>query len=294
MSGAVPLSRAPARERRQRSVWRWLLGDMRAMTSLCWLGSLIGLGLLAPLIAPYSPTAQDINNMLQPPDFSHLLGTDDLGRDVFSRLLYGAPLALYASMLATGVAVIVGVPTGLAAGFLGGWADRAISRIIDTVLSFPSILLAVGITGALGTGLTHGMLAVGFVFSPVLARLVRAQTLIVREELFIDASRCFGASSSQIIRRHIVPNVVQPVIVQVTLMLASSLLAEASLSFLGLGVQPPEPSWGAMLARAYAYMEVAPEQMYAPGLAILFTALAFNGFGESLRVALDPTLRRRR
>jgi peptide/nickel transport system permease protein len=294
MSGTVPLPVAKPLPRGQTGVWRWLLGDTRAVVSLFWLAGLTALGLLAPLIAPYSPTAQSVDNMLQAPDLTHLLGTDDLGRDVFSRLLYGAPLALYASALATSVAVLVGVPTGLVAGFLGGWTDRAISRLIDTALSFPSILLAVGITGALGTGLTNGMIAIGFVFSPVLARLVRAQTLIVREELFIDASRCFGASSGQIIRRHIVPNVVQPVIVQVTLMLASSLLAEASLSFLGLGVQPPEPSWGAMLARAYSYMEVAPEQMYAPGLAILVTALAFNGFGESLRVALDPTLRRRR
>jgi peptide/nickel transport system permease protein len=293
MSGVMSRTRVQA-PRRPLGVWRCLLRDPRAMVSLCWLVGLTVLGLLAPLIVPFSPTAQDADNMLLAPDLVHLLGTDDLGRDVFSRLLYGAPLALYASVLATGVAVLVGVPTGLVAGFLGGWADRAISRLIDTVLSFPSILLAVGITGALGTGLTNGMMAVGFVFSPVLARLVRAQTLIVREELFIDASRCFGASSGQIVRRHIVPNVVQPVIVQVTLMLASSLLAEASLSFLGLGVQPPEPSWGAMLARAYAYMEVAPEQMYAPGLAILVTALAFNGLGESLRVALDPTLRRRR
>lgn len=286
----LPLVHVP---RRQPGVLRWLLGDVRALLSLGWLIGLTALGLLAPLIAPYSPTAQSVNDMLLSPSALHPLGTDDLGRDVLSRLLYGAPLALYASVLATCVAVLVGMPTGLAAGFLGGVTDRVISRLIDTVLSFPSILLAVAIVGALGTGLINGMIAVGFVFSPVLARLVRAQTLIVRGELFVDASRCFGASSGQIIRRHIVPNVVQPVIVQVTLLLASALLAEASLSFLGLGVQPPEPSWGAMLARAYAYMEVAPEQMYAPGLAILLTALAFNGFGESLRVALDPTLRRR-
>jgi peptide/nickel transport system permease protein len=270
------------------------LRDKRALVSLAWLLGLAALGLLAPLISPYSPAAQNLNDMLLPPDLSHLLGTDDLGRDVFTRLLYGAPLALYASALATGVAVVVGVPMGLVAGFLGGWADRVISRLIDTVLSFPSILLAVAITGALGTGLIHGMIAVGLVFSPVLARLVRAQTLIVRNELFVDACRCFGASSGQIIRRHIIPNVVQPVIVQMALLLASSLLSEASLSFLGLGVQPPEPSWGAMLARAYAYLEVAPEQMLAPGFAILLTALAFNGIGDSLRVALDPIQRRRR
>jgi peptide/nickel transport system permease protein len=168
-----------------------------------------------------------------------------------------------------------------------------IGRLVDTVLSFPAIILAVGITGALGIGLTNGMLAVGLVFSPILARLVRSQALVVRSELYVDAARCFGATTRRILWRHVLPNVAQPVVVQVTLLLAAALLAEASLSFLGLGVQAPEPSWGGMLARAYSYMEVAPEQMYPPGLAILLTALAFNALGESLRVALDPTMRGR-
>ena len=165
--------------------------------------------------------------------------------------------------------------------------------MIDALLSFPAIVLAIGVTGALGIGLTNGMLAVGIVFSPQLARLVRAQTLVVKQELYVDAARCFGASLGRIILRHVMPNAIQPLIVQVTLLLAVALLAEASLSFLGLGVQPPQPSWGAMLARAYTYMEIAPEQMYAPGIAILLTALAFNTLGEALRVALDPTMKRR-
>jgi peptide/nickel transport system permease protein len=266
---------------------------VRAWLSLTWLGGLLLLGLLAPRMVPYAPTAQNLAEMLLPPDAAHWLGTDDLGRDVFSRLLYGAPVALYASALATGVAIAVGVPLGLLAGFTGGWLDEVIGRLIDTVLSFPAIILAVAITGALGIGLAHGMIAVGLVFSPVLARLVRAQTLVVRSELYVDAAHCFGASTPHILWRHVLPNVVQPVIVQVTLLLATALLAEASLSFLGLGVQPPEPSWGGMLARAYTYMEVAPEQMYPPGLAILLTALAFNSLGDWLRVVLDPRLRRR-
>jgi peptide/nickel transport system permease protein len=271
---------------------RWLRRDPRAAISLAWLVGLIVLGLLAPVIAPFSPTAQNVNDMLLPPDGTHWLGTDDLGRDVFSRLLYGAPVALYASILATSVAVAIGVPLGLLAGFVGGWVDEVIGRLVDTVLSFPAIILAVGITGALGVGLTNGMLAVGLVFSPILVRLVRSQSLVVRSELYVDAARCFGSSTSRILWRHVLPNVVQPVIVQVTLLLAAALLAEASLSFLGLGAQAPEPSWGGMLARAYSYMEVAPEQMYPPGLAILFTALAFNALGESLRIVLDPTMRR--
>ncbi len=189
--------------------------------------------------------------------------------------------------------IALGVPVGLVIGFVGGWLDEIVSRFIDALLSFPPIVLAIAVTGVLGIGLTNAMLSVGIVFAPVLARLVRAQTLIVKQAVYVDAARAFGASTSQIIIRHIVPNAIQPIIVQVTLMLAIALLAEASLSFLALGVQPPQASWGGMLARAYNYIEIAPAQMYAPGLAILLTALAFNGLGESMRIALDPTMKRR-
>lgn len=276
-----------------RGFFGWLRGDLRAAISLAFLLSLLAVALLAPVIAPHSPTDQDVNKMLLLADSEHWLGTDDLGRDILSRLIYGAPATLYASFLAVAIACLIGIPIGLLAGFLGGWIDDGISRVVDTLLSFPAIILAIGVTGALGIGLTNGMISVGIVFSPLLARLVRAQTLIVKQELYVDAARCFGASTGRIIRQHIVPNAIQPVIVQITLLLAAALLAEASLSFLGLGVQPPQPSWGAMLARAYSYLELAPEQMYPPGIAILLTALAFNALGESLRVALDPTMKRR-
>lgn len=271
---------------------RWLRRDLRASLSLGFLLLLVVLALAAPWIAPYSPTVQDIANTLSEPDAAHLLGTDDLGRDVLSRLIHGAPATLYASFLAVGIAIVLGVPVGLVAGFMGGWVDDVISRVIDALLSFPAIVLAIAVTGALGIGLTNGMISVGIVFSPQLARLVRARTLVVRQELYVDAARCFGASTSRILWQHVLPNTVQPVIVQVTLLLAAALLAEASLSFLGLGIQPPNPSWGGMLARAYQNMEIAPAQMYPPGLAILLTALAFNTLGESLRVALDPTMKR--
>lgn len=224
---------------------------------------------------------------------THWLGADDLGRDTLSRLIYGGTASLYASFLAVGVAILIGVPVGLLAGYLGGWVDEIISRVIDSFLSFPAIVLAIAVTGALGIGLTNGMISVGIVFAPQLARLVRARTLVVRNDLYVDSARCFGASTGRILWRHVLPNTIQPVIVQVTLLLAGALLAEASLSFLGLGIQPPNASWGAMLARAYQNMEIAPEQMYPPGLAILLTALAFNALGESLRVALDPTMKGR-
>ena len=278
---------------RPRRFFWWLASDLRAALALVVLLGLVIVAIGAPWIAPYPPTAQDVNNMLAAPSSSHLLGTDDLGRDIFSRLIYGAPATVYASLLAVGVAVAIGLPVGLIAGFFGGWIDDIISRVIDTFLSFPAIVLAIAVTGALGIGLTNGMIAVGIVMFPALARIVRARTLIVRQELYVDASRCFGAPTWHILWKHVLPNALQPVIVQVTLLLAAALLAEASLSFLGLGIQPPNPSWGAMLARAYQYMEIAPEQMYAPGFAILVVSLAFNALGESLRIVLDPTMKDR-
>jgi peptide/nickel transport system permease protein len=275
---------------RRETLLSWLARDRRAAITTGYLAFLILLALLAPWVTAYPPTAQDFAAILEPPSAAHWLGTDDLGRDVFSRLIHGAPASLYASVLAVSIATAVGAPLGLVAGFLGGWVDTIISRIIDTLLSFPGIVLAIGVTGALGIGLTNGMIACGLVFSPLMARLARAQTLVIKNELYIDAARCFGASNWRLIRHHILPNAVQPLIVQITLLLAAALLAEASLSFLGLGVQPPQPSWGGMLARAYIYMDIAPAQVYAPGFAIMATALAFNALGESLRVYLDPTM----
>ncbi|PPQ43857.1 ABC transporter permease [Rhodopseudomonas palustris] len=280
------------RRRRMRRFLRWFVSDLRGAISLTFLLILLVISLLAPWIAPYDPVAQDIDAALAPMSAQHWLGADDLGRDTLSRLIYGGMASLYASFLAVAIAVLIGVPVGILAGYLGGWVDTMISRVIDSFLSFPAIVLAIAVTGALGIGLTNGMISVGIVFAPQLARLVRARTLVVRQELYVDAARCFGGSTARILWRHVLPNAIQPVIVQVTLLLAAALLAEASLSFLGLGIQPPDPSWGAMLARAYQNMEIAPEQMYPPGLAILFTALAYNTFGESLRASLDPTMKR--
>lgn len=272
---------------------RWFRSDLRGALSLSVLLALALISILAPWISPYSPIAQDIDAALSPMSAKHWLGADDLGRDTLSRLIYGGMASLYASFLAVSIAVAIGVPVGVLAGYLGGWVDEAISRVVDSFLSFPAIVLAIAVTGALGIGLTNGMISVGIVFAPQIARLVRARTLVVRHELYVDAARCFGVSTGRILWKHVIPNAIQPVIVQVTLLLAAALLAEASLSFLGLGIQPPNPSWGAMLARAYQNMEIAPEQMYPPGLAILFTALAFNTLGESMRVALDPTMKNR-
>ncbi|MBV9748453.1 MAG: ABC transporter permease [Acetobacteraceae bacterium] len=250
------------------------------------------MALLAPVVSPYAPNEQDLSATLEPASAAHLLGTDDLGRDTLSRLIWGARSSLYASILAVLIAVLIGVPVGLAAGLGGKWADIGISRTIDALLSFPAITLAVGVTGVLGVGLTNGMIAVGITFSPQLARLVRSRTLVGRGELYVDAARVYNASPLRIALRHVLPNAMPPVIVQISLLLAGALLAEAALSFLGLGVQPPTASWGAMLARAYNYMDVAPAQMYPPGVAVLLTAMAFNALGESMRSLLDPMARR--
>ncbi|MEZ5765707.1 MAG: ABC transporter permease [Xanthobacteraceae bacterium] len=225
---------------------------------------------------------------MAPPSAAHWLGTDDLGRDVVSRLMAGAGPSLFASLLAVSIGSILGVPIGLVAGYIGGRTDACISRVLDALLSFPAIVFAVGIAGVLGPGLVNGMIAVGILMMPGFARLTRATTMVVRQELYVDAVRAFGATTSRIILRHILPNAVQSAVVNAGLLLAIGLLAESSLSYLGLGLQPPHASWGGMLSRAYNYMEIAPEQMYAPGFAILLTALAFNGLGEVIRLALDP------
>ncbi|AFK56499.1 ABC transporter permease [Tistrella mobilis] len=291
MSRTATPSATGAAPRRRNPVLAWMLRDPRGALSLLVVAIIALTGIFADQLAPYSPIEQNFDLILMPPSAENWLGTDDLGRDVFSRLIHGASASMYASVLSVSIALVIGLPIGLLAGFAGGWVDEVVSRVIDALLSFPAIVLAIGVTGALGVGLTNGMISVGIVFSPLIARLARARALVVKEELFVDAARCFGASPVRILARHILPNAIQPILVQVTLLLAGALLAEASLSFLGLGVQAPDASWGSMLAKAYLYMEIAPEQMVTPGLAILVTALAFNGLGDSVRMLLDPTTR---
>ena len=275
------------------ALWRWMRRDLRAVLSIGYLAMLLIVSIFAPVIAPYSPIEQNVAKLLMPPSAAHWLGTDDLGRDVLSRLIWGAPNSLYASMLAVSVAIALGVPIGLLIGFVGGWLDEIVSRFIDALLSFPPIVLAIAVTGALGIGLTNAMLSVGIVFAPVLARIVRAQTLVVKSALYVDAARGFGAST---FAHHRPPHRAEcdP---------AGDRAGDADAGDRASGRSEPElpgarraaaaASWGGMLARAYNYIEIAPAQMYAPGFAILLTALAFNALGESMRVALDPTMKRR-
>jgi peptide/nickel transport system permease protein len=283
-----------ASRKRRGLLHEWLWGDLRSKLATCFLAFVILLAVFAPLVSRYSPAAQDAANQFAGPSWEHWLGTDDLGRDVWSRLVYGARVSMEACLIAVGIGLLLGVPVGLIAGFRGGWLDTILMRVADTLLSFPGIVLAVGITAALGTGLVNAMIAVGIVFSPGIARVTRGQVLATKERVYVDAAVSFGSPAWRTVARHIVPNSIQPVIIQATFMLGLALLAEASLSFVGLGVQHPNPSFGVMLRRAAQFISRQPNGVYPPGLAIALTVLAFNALGDSLRDALDPVASTRR
>lgn len=275
-------------------MYQCLWGDVRSRLATCFLLLVVALAIAAPLVTQYSPTEQDALNPFAGPSWSHWLGTDDLGRDVWSRLVYGTRASMIACLIAVGLAVVIGVPVGLLAGYRGGWVDAVLMRIADTLLSFPGIVLAIGITAALGTGLVKAMIAVGVVFSPSVARIMRGQVLATKERLYVDAAVSFGSPAWRIVLRHILPNAVQPVVIQATFLLGLAMLAEASLSYVGLGVQYPSPSFGVMLRRAAQFIYQQPGGVYPPGLMIAITVLAFNALGDSLRDALDPVASTRR
>ena len=279
-----------------RRALRMLIADKISLISIVLLALVIFAAIFAPLIAPSSPSSQDLNSILSGPSATHPLGTDDLGRDLLSRLIYGTRVSLEASAIAVGVGLLIGVPIGVVAGYFGGWIDAIMMRVVDTLLAFPALVLAIGVGAALGQGLVRAMIAVGVVFSPILARLVRGQVLTLRKRLFVEVATTYGTSTFRMIRRHVLPNVMRPLIVQATFLLAVGLLAEASLSFLGLGVQPPTASWGTMLQSSFQFITLSPSQIYAPGIAIALTVLSFNLLGDFLNDVLDPNtqIRRRR
>jgi peptide/nickel transport system permease protein len=250
------------------------------------------MALLADVLAPYNPNQIQPAGILATPSVLHPLGTDAIGRDVLSRIVFGARASLMAGVVSVAVALVLGVTIGLVSGYNGGWIDDLFMRIVDALYSFPALLLALAITAILGPGLTNVMLAIGIVFTPAFARLVRGQALSVRERDFVTAARVTGAGPWRIMGAHIWPNVTAPIVVQASLQVAAAIVIEAGLSFLGLGVQPPTPSWGSMLKEGYQYMEQAPWLAFAPGAAMFLTVLAFNLFGDGLRHALDPRLSR--
>ena len=269
--------------------WRNPIGMVGAAVVLLT----VVVALAAPVIAPYDPDAQESDRLLAP-SRDNLMGTDELGRDTFSRIVFGARVSLQVGIIAVGIAVTLGVTLGLLAGYVGGFLDDLIMRFIDSVQAFPGLILALGITAALGPGIGNAMIAIGFVSTPAMARLTRGQVLSLREREFVHAAQVIGASPLKIMSRHIWPNATAPIIVQATLLVATAIVTEASLSFLGVGVKPPTPSWGSMLRTGSQYLEVAPWLAFAPGLAIFLTVLAFNFVGDGLRTALDPRLLSRR
>jgi len=262
-----------------------------ATASAVVISLLLGCAIGADLVAPYDPLYQDYAAILEAPSGAHPFGTDDLGRDVLSRMIHGSRISLQAGVEAVVFALVAGVGLGLAAGYRGGIVDELLMRVTDALWSFPALLLALAITAALGPSLTNVIVAVGVVFTPVFARLVRAQTLSVKTLEFVTAARAAGAGSWRIVRVHVWPNVAAPVIVQASLTVAFAIIYEATLSFLGVGVRPPTPSWGAMLRTGYAYLEDAPWLALCPGGAVFLSILAFNFLGDALREALDPRLR---
>lgn len=246
---------------------------------------------LAPLLSPYDPVSADFANVLSPPTRAHPFGTDDIGRDILSRVVYGSRISLQAGLFTVAVALCIGLPLGLVAGYLGGRVDNVIMRGLEVILSFPGLVLALGITAVLGPKLIHALFAIGVVFVPNFARLIRAQVLSVKEHDFVAAARALGASDRRLVILHILPNCLAPLLVQCSFSVAFGILTEAALSFLGMGTQPPTPSWGIMLSAGRGYLEQAPWLGAFPGIAIFLAVLGFNLLGDGIRDALDPRLK---
>ncbi len=266
--------------------------QLAPMVALGYLVVLILAAVFADVLATYDPNAQDLMATMQNPSAEHWLGTDQLGRDVYSRMLFAARLSLTAGAIAVGLGLLFGLPIGLIAGYVGGRTDRVVMFFVDAMMGFPPLLLAIGVVAALGAGITNAMIAIGIVFIPRTVRVVRGATLAIRNETFLEASRSIGTPLLRIVRVHVLPNVLPPVIVQTTLMIGFAMLTEASLSFLGLGAQPPEASWGSMLGAAARDVGRQPLLMIWPGLAIAVTVLALNVFGDGLRDSFGREARR--
>ncbi|HKI57461.1 MAG TPA: ABC transporter permease [Trueperaceae bacterium] len=257
-------------------------------------GTLVALvvvvGVLGPVVIPHHLATQiDVLHRLAPPSAAHPLGTDQLGRDELVRMLLGARTSLYVGVLAVALSVVIGLPLGLIGGYFGGWADLVLMRIVDAIISFPVLLLALTISAVLGPNLTNATLSIGIVYAPYLARIARSEVLKVSAMPYVEAARASGAGHVWIMLRTVLPNIVPPVIVQSTISMAFAILAEAALSFLGLGTQPPTPSWGLMIQAARDYLDIAPWTALVPGAAIALSVLGLNMLGDALRDALDPS-----
>jgi peptide/nickel transport system permease protein len=287
--GAVmAIAAAPRGESPARRALRRLVRHRAAMFGLAVVLVFVAVAILAPLIAPYDPARTNWAAIRKPPSAAFWFGTDENGRDILSRVIWGARASLLAGVISVGIALAAGVPIGLAAGFLGGRVDALISRFTDAMLACPFLILAIALAAFLGPSLENAMIAIGVSATPIFIRLARGATMAASVEDYVEAARGLGNPPWRVAVRHILPNIVPPLLVQATLAVASAIIAEASLSFLGLGQQPPSPSWGSMLNTAQRFMEQAPWMAVFPGLSIFVVVLAFNLLGDGLRDALDP------
>ncbi|HEY4200806.1 MAG TPA: ABC transporter permease [Devosiaceae bacterium] len=281
----------PPRENRALRVWKRLRRRSGAVVGLTFIVLVILLAVFAPWIAQFDPIKQDYAAIRKGPSLLHWFGTDELGRDIFARIAFGARASMLAGLISVSIALIIGVPLGLAAGYLGHWTDVVISRIVDAMLAIPFLILAIALAAFLGPSLVNAMIAIGITATPLFVRLTRGQVIGVKSEDYVEAARSLGNPHVRVAFRHILPNVLPALIVQATLTLASAITSEASLSFLGLGQQPPSPSWGSMLNTAQRSLTNAPWIAVWPGMMIFLTVLSFNLLGDGLRDALDPRSR---
>jgi len=276
------------RARRRRLLRKRFLRRPLAVLGLLVALAFVTMAIFAPALAPYDPTELDVTAILEGPTREHLLGTDELGRDILSRIVYGARASILAGVLATLLAMAIAVPIGVTAGYFRGWLDPIVARVTDVVLAFPFLILAVGLAAILGPSLLNATIALGVGAAPGLIRVARGEALSLREEDYVRAAIANGAGDTSIIGRHVLPNMTNTLIVQATVTIPAAIIGEAVLSFLGLGVQPPTPSWGVMLSAAQPYVNDAPRLALVPGLAIFFCSLSFNLLGDGLRDVLDP------
>jgi peptide/nickel transport system permease protein len=288
MSAVLPPQATAQGATPARRAWRRLLRRRGAMLGGAIVLFFVVLALFAPSIAPYDPIATSWSAVRKAPSAQYLFGTDEIGRDVLSRVVWGARASLLAGLVSVCISMALGVPIGLLAAYVGGWTDSLISRFTDSMLAVPFLILAIALAAFLGPSLSNAMIAIGVSATPIFIRLTRAQVLAVKVEDFVEAARAVGNPHWRIALRHILPNVLPPLIVQATLAIAAAIIAEASLSFLGLGQQPPAPSWGSMLNTAKNYVDNSPWMAIWPGLSIFLLVLSFNLLGDGLRDALDP------
>jgi len=288
MAELTSVGAAAALPRNENRVLKKFLANKSAVLGAVIVGIFVLIALLAPWIAPFDPVKADFLAVRKAPSVLHWFGTDELGRDILSRMVWGARTSLLAGCVSVVIAVVIGVPLGLLAGYFQGMWDGVISRVIEALLACPFLIMAIALGAFLGPSLTNAMIAIGLSAMPIFARLTRGQVIAIRNEEYIDGARAIGLPDRWIIVRYVLPNVMSPILVQATLAIASAIITEASLSFLGLGQQPPYPSWGAMLNTAKGFLEQAPWMSIFPGVAIFLTVQGFNLLGDGLRDALDP------